>query len=41
MNMQESFWQQDWFVWGAILIIAFSLPDFNIGRNYLSCKIAG
>ena len=32
MNMQESFWQQDWFVWGAILIVGFPLLTLMLGE---------
>ena len=30
--MQESFWQQDWFVWGAIIIIGFPLLTLILGE---------
>ena len=30
--MQESFWQQDWFVWGAILIIVFPFATLILGE---------
>ena len=30
--MQASFWQQDWFVWGAIIIIGFPLLTLILGE---------
>ena len=30
--MQDSFWQQDWFIWGAILIIGFPLLTLVLGE---------
>ena len=30
--MQNSFWQQDWFVWGAILIVGFPLATLFLGE---------
>lgn len=30
--MQDSFWQQDWFIWGAILIIGFPLMTLFLGE---------
>ena len=30
--MQESFWQQDWFVWGAIIIIGFPVATLILGE---------
>ena len=30
--MQNSFWQQDWFIWGAILIIGFPLLTLLLGE---------
>ena len=30
--MQESFWQQDWFVWGAVLIIVFPFATLILGE---------
>ena len=32
MNMQESFWQQDWFIWGAILIVGFPCLTLVLGE---------
>lgn len=31
-NMQESFWQQDWFIWGTILIVIFPLSTLVLGE---------
>ena len=30
--MQENFWQQDWFIWGALLIIGFPLMTLLLGE---------
>lgn len=30
--MQDSFWQQDWFVWGAIIIVGFPLLTLILGE---------
>ena len=30
--MQEYFWQQDWFVWGAIIIIGFPIATLILGE---------
>ena len=30
--MQESFWQQDWFVWGAIIIVCFPVVTLILGE---------
>ena len=30
--MQENFWQQDWFVWGAVLIIGFPFLTLLLGE---------
>ncbi len=30
--MQESFWQQDWFIWGATLIVGFPLLTLLLGE---------
>lgn len=36
--MQESFWQQDWFIWGAILIIVFPLSTLVLGEIIYRAK---
>ncbi|MEM7757204.1 MAG: mechanosensitive ion channel family protein [Cyanobacteria bacterium P01_A01_bin.40] len=36
--MQESFWQQDWFIWGAILIIAFPFMTLILGEIIYRAK---
>ena len=30
--MQESFWQQDWFIWGAVLIFVFPFATLILGE---------
>ena len=36
--MQDSFWQQDWFIWGAILIIGFPLLTLLLGEIIYRAK---
>ena len=36
--MQESFWQQDWFIWGAILIIVFPFATLILGEIIYRAK---
>ena len=36
--MQESFWQQDWFVWGAILIVGFPFLTLILGEIIYRAK---
>ncbi len=36
--MQDSFWQQDWFIWGAILIIAFPFLTLILGEIIYRAK---
>ena len=36
--MQNSFWQQDWFIWGAILIIGFPLLTLLLGEIIYRAK---
>ena len=36
--MQESFWQQDWFIWGAILIIGFPFLTLILGEIIYRAK---
>ena len=36
--MQDSFWQQDWFVWGAVLIIGFPLLTLLLGEIIYRAK---
>lgn len=36
--MQESFWQQDWFIWGAILIVAFPFSTLILGEIIYRAK---
>ncbi|MEM6611540.1 MAG: mechanosensitive ion channel family protein [Cyanobacteria bacterium P01_C01_bin.72] len=36
--MQESFWQQDWFVWGAVLIIVFPFATLILGEIIYRAK---
>ncbi|MEO1673006.1 MAG: mechanosensitive ion channel family protein, partial [Cyanobacteria bacterium J06631_2] len=35
---QESFWQQDWFVWGAVLIIVFPFATLIVGEIIYRAK---
>ena len=37
-NMQGSFWQQDWFIWGAILIIVFPFATLILGEIIYRAK---
>lgn len=36
--MQNSFWQQDWFIWGAILIVAFPFLTLILGEIIYRAK---
>ena len=36
--MQESFWRQDWFVWGAILIVGFPFLTLLLGEIIYRAK---
>ena len=36
--MQESFWQQDWFIWGAVLIIVFPFVTLMLGEIIYRAK---
>ena len=36
--MQESFWQQDWFIWGAVLIIVFPFATLILGEIIYRAK---
>jgi small-conductance mechanosensitive channel len=36
--MQTSFWQQDWFIWGAILILGFPLLTLVLGEIIYRAK---
>ncbi|MDJ0567897.1 MAG: mechanosensitive ion channel family protein [Pleurocapsa sp. MO_192.B19] len=36
--MQESFWQQDWFIWGAILIVGFPFLTLLLGEIIYRAK---
>ncbi|MEO0928756.1 MAG: mechanosensitive ion channel family protein, partial [Cyanobacteria bacterium J06643_13] len=36
--MQESFWQQDWFVWGAVLIVVFPFATLILGEIIYRAK---
>ncbi len=36
--MQENFWQQDWFIWGAILIIGFPFLTLLLGEIIYRAK---
>jgi hypothetical protein len=36
--MQNSFWQQDWFIWGAILIVGFPLITLILGEIIYRAK---
>ena len=36
--MQESFWQQDWFIWGAVLIVVFPFATLMLGEIIYRAK---
>ena len=36
--MQKSFWQQDWFIWGAVLIIVFPFATLILGEIIYRAK---
>lgn len=36
--MQENFWQQDWFIWGALLIVGFPLMTLLLGEIIYRAK---